>query len=213
MMLILLLIFYLITHFLLDSHRFSNLINNRDYNSIVNDPLYVFITSIIKCNIRCNKHIRIFRKALQKCHKQYISICFAENAELYPDANSTMRLTYGKVGGYSPSDSISYSYASSLRGLKDKMLLDRYDYLINSKVTYNTIMSMNDSLQTGFISDIDIVAGNSGSPVLNANGELVGLAYDGCWDALAGSLYYHPTFNRAVCIDIAYIKSFCPFIN
>ncbi|PKP06943.1 MAG: S46 family peptidase [Bacteroidetes bacterium HGW-Bacteroidetes-5] len=129
----------------------------------------------------------------------------------YPDANSTMRLTYGTVGPINPSDGIYYSSQSTTQGFIDKYNPDNYEFNIKPEVL--SLLKSKDwgrwgdkgKLYVNFLSNNDITGGNSGSPVLNAKGELVGLAFDGNKESLAGDAYFHPQMNKCVNVDIRYI--------
>lgn len=188
----------------LDKNKFLRMISNKDFVSIEKDPISLLALSIIENNRICRKNIIRYKKELLELRREYIALNCYDGRLVYPDANSTMRLTYGRVGG----NSISFPYAVSVGGLKERISIDEVNYGSDHDIISNVVSSLSDTLFTSFISDVDIVAGNSGSPVLNADGELVGLAYDGCWESLAGSLYFHPKKNKAVCVDIEYINSF-----
>jgi len=129
----------------------------------------------------------------------------------YPDANSTMRLTYGTVGPINPSDGIYYNSQSTTQGFIDKYNPDNYEFNIKPEVL--SLLKSKDwgrwgdkgKLYVNFLSNNDITGGNSGSPVLNAKGELVGLAFDGNKESLAGDAYFHPQMNKCVNVDIRYI--------
>lgn len=129
----------------------------------------------------------------------------------YPDANSTMRITYGTVGPISPSDGIHYSAQSTTQGFLDKYNPDDYEFNIKPEVL-NLIKSKDwgrwadkGTMYVNFLSNNDITGGNSGSPVLNAKGEIVGLAFDGNKESLAGDAYFHPEMNKCVNVDIRYV--------
>lgn len=129
----------------------------------------------------------------------------------YPDANSTLRFTYGNVGSINPSDGIYYSAQSTAQGFLDKYNPDSYEFNIKPEVL-SLIKSKdwgkwgkNGVMYVNFLSNNDITGGNSGSPVLNAHGNLVGLAFDGNKESLAGDAYFHPQMNKCVNVDIRYI--------
>lgn len=136
----------------------------------------------------------------------------AGDRPLPPDANSTMRITYGTAGGYSPGDAVSYDFRSSIAGYPQKYVPDDPEFDLNpdclaaiSKEDWGIYADKKGKLYTGFITNQDITGGNSGSPVLNARGELIGLAYDGNWESMAGDIYYHPECNKSVCVDIRFV--------
>ena len=122
----------------------------------------------------------------------------------YPDANSTMRITYGTVGGYSPCDGVSYSWFSSPAGILQKYDPSQYDF--NLKPEWKQLLETGmPPFAVNFLTDNDITGGNSGSPVLIARGELVGLAFDGNKESLASDVWYTPGYNKCVCVDIHFV--------
>lgn len=121
----------------------------------------------------------------------------------YPDANSTMRLTYGTVGPMSPADGIFYSEKSTAKGILEKYNPDDYEFTLNEKQL--ALIKANPTLPVNFLSNNDITGGNSGSPVLNAKGELIGLAFDGNKESLCSDAYFHPDYCKTVSVDIRYV--------
>ncbi len=120
----------------------------------------------------------------------------------YPDANSTMRLTYGRVSSLEPWDAVYTSWYSTARGIREK-----YDPAVHDfapPADFVTAVAAYDG-PVNFLTDNDITGGNSGSPVLNARGELIGLAFDGNKESLASDASYTPDYNKCVCVDIRYI--------
>ncbi|MBQ7195162.1 MAG: S46 family peptidase [Bacteroidales bacterium] len=121
----------------------------------------------------------------------------------YPDANSTMRLTYGVVGGYSPRDGILCSWQSTTTGILQKYSPTDHDFYL--KPDWKTMLEQAGPLPANFLTDNDITGGNSGSPVMNARGELVGLAFDGNKESLASDAAFVDGYNKCVCVDIRYV--------
>jgi len=129
----------------------------------------------------------------------------------YPDANSTMRLTYGQVLDYSPADAINFDYVTTLDGVMAKEDPTNPEFVVPEKLKqlykdkdYGRY-GENGKMVVGFLTDNDITGGNSGSPVLNANGELTGLAFDGNWEAMSGNYAFEPKLQRTICVDIRYV--------
>lgn len=122
----------------------------------------------------------------------------------YPDANSTMRISYGVVGGYEPKDGVWCDWKSSVSGLLDKHDPEDYDFCL--KEDWKSLLETADGAgRVDFLTDNDITGGNSGSPVLNAKGQLIGLAFDGNKESLASDTSYTPGYNRCVCVDIRFV--------
>jgi hypothetical protein len=129
----------------------------------------------------------------------------------YPDANSTMRLTYGSVQDYKGADAVYYDYKTHLSGVMDKEDPSNEEFIVPEKLKelYAKkdfgIYGSGDDLVVGFLTTNDITGGNSGSPVINGNGELIGLAFDGNWEAMSGNIAYEPALQRTICVDIRYV--------
>ena len=132
---------------------------------------------------------------------------------MYPDANSTMRVTYGKVSSYSPKDAIFYNYYTLADGLLQKYKPGDSEFDLQSEIVdllknrdYGTYEDRRlGGLVTCFITNNDITGGNSGSPVINADGELIGCAFDGNWEAMSGDIAFDQRFKRTISVDIRYI--------
>lgn len=135
----------------------------------------------------------------------------AMNRAQYPNANSTMRLTYGTVQPISPLDGVRYASHSTIEGYIEKENPANYDYVVDSRM--KGLIAKRDwgrwgdegELYVNFITNNDITGGNSGSPMLNADGELIGLAFDGNRESMAGDLWFHPDLSRTVAVDIRYV--------
>lgn len=131
---------------------------------------------------------------------------------VYPDANSTMRLTYGVVNGYVPRDATYYDDFTTLKGYKEKGIAGNADFDFPQKVAdlydakdYGQYGDKDGTLHTCFISNNDITGGNSGSPVMNGNGELIGIAFDGNWEAMSGDIAYEPEIQKCINVDIRFV--------
>jgi hypothetical protein len=129
----------------------------------------------------------------------------------YPDANFTMRLTYGKVGGYSPKNGVYYKHYTTLKGVMEKEDPNNYEFIVPEKLKslYNSKdygrYAYGDEMHVCFTTDNDITGGNSGSPVINENGELIGLAFDSNWEGMTGDIEFEQQMQKTVCTDIKYI--------
>jgi len=132
--------------------------------------------------------------------------------EYYPDANSTMRFSFGNVTDYEPKDGVTYNYFTTLEGVMEKMDPDDDEFQVPAKLVelykdkdYGQYADENGDLVVNFISTNDITGGNSGSPVINGKGELVGLAFDGNWEAMSGDINFEKSIQRTISVDIRYV--------
>ena len=129
----------------------------------------------------------------------------------YPDANSTIRLSYGTVGGYWAQDAIYYSHQTTLTGVMEKEDPDNWEFVVSERLKdlyHNKEFSpyyKDEDLPVCFITNNDITGGNSGSPVLNGKGELIGLAFDGNWEAMSGDIEYENILQKCINVDIRYV--------
>jgi len=131
---------------------------------------------------------------------------------MYPDANSTMRLTYGHVLPYSPKDGLKYLHYTTLKGVMEKEDPTNPEFIVPAKVKelyeagdYGRWADADGTLHTCFLTNNDITGGNSGSPVLDANGNLIGLAFDGNWESMSSDVMFEPELQRCICVDIRYV--------
>ena len=137
--------------------------------------------------------------------------------EMYPDrliapnANSTMRVTYGQVLSYHPADAIHFDYKTTLSGVMEKEDPNHHEFVVPARLRelYERkdfgIYAEDGNIIVNFITNNDITGGNSGSPVLNANGELIGIAFDGNWEAMSGDISFEPDVQRCINVDIRYV--------
>lgn len=132
------------------------------------------------------------------------------NKKYYPDANFTMRLTYGNVLDYSAADAVQYNYYTTLEGIMQKEDPTNPEFIVPAKLKelyekkdYGRYAE-NGVMKVGFLTSNDITGGNSGSPVINGNGELIGTAFDGNWEAMSGDIAFEPDLQRTISVDIRY---------
>jgi len=130
----------------------------------------------------------------------------------YPDANSTMRLTYGNVADYFPRDGVYYSYYTTLKGVMEKEDPTNPEFEVPARLKelfekkdFGRYADKNGEMPVCFITNNDITGGNSGSPVINGKGELIGLAFDGNWEAMSGDIVFEPELQRCISVDIRYV--------
>jgi hypothetical protein len=150
---------------------------------------------------------------LDEGEKRYIAGIreMSPDKNFYPDANFTMRLTYGTVNGYFPSDAVYYEYYTTMDGIMQKEDPNNWEFIVPEKLKELYYANdfgpyaMGDKMPVCFLTNHDITGGNSGSPVINGNGELVGLAFDGNWEAMSGDIAFEPELQRTINVDIRYV--------
>ena len=130
----------------------------------------------------------------------------------YPDANSTMRLTYGTVKSYSPKDGVIYKHYTTLKGVMEKEDPDNYEFRVPAKLKeiwenkdFGQYANAKGEVPACFLINCDITGGNSGSPVMDADGNLIGLAFDGNWESMSSDVMFEPDLQRCICVDIRYV--------
>jgi hypothetical protein len=173
-----------------------------------NEFLDVHIAKVLTPNSKFDsdykKGMRLFVDGLQKMGMNKAS-----------DANSTMRFTYGNVLPYDPADAVHYDFYTTLEGVMQKEVItedknhefyvpQKLKDLFNNKDFGPYARKEDGKLPVGFLSNNDITGGNSGSPVINAHGELIGTAFDGNWEAMSGDIYFEPNIQRTISVDIRY---------
>jgi hypothetical protein len=150
---------------------------------------------------------------LEKGNRLYVAgtMEMNPNKKFAPNANSTMRLTYGQVLDYQPRDGVTYNHFTTLDGVMEKEDPSDEEFVVPAKLRelyeakdYGPYAE-NGVMKVGFITNTDITGGNSGSPVINAKGQLIGCAFDGNWEAMSGDIAFEPELQRTISVDIRYI--------
>jgi hypothetical protein len=178
------------------------------------DPAVQFANALTDAVAPLNATIREHSQTITDASKAYAAalLKWNEGQPSYPDANSTCRLTYGTVKSYEPKDGVLYKYYTTLKGVMEKEDPDNYEFRVPAKLKeiyqkkdYGQYANADGELVTCFLTNLDITGGNSGSPVMDADGNLIGLAFDGNWEAMSGDVLFDPDLQRCICVDIRYV--------
>ena len=180
--------------------------------SLSKDPVYALMYDILQSywnlsdqaeKVECGRANRLYMEGLMEMQK---------DRNFYPDANFTMRLTYGSVQDCQPADAITYNYITTLDGVMAKYKPGNWEFDVPQDLIklwenhdYGRYADKNGDLVVNFITTNDITGGNSGSPVIDANGNLVGLAFDGNWEAMSGDIAFENEVQRTICMDMRYL--------
>ena len=166
---------------------------------------YEFNNSVEDASMKIQQNERLLNEAVREMEA---------DKDFYPDANSTMGLSFGMVGGYSPKDAIEYTYYTTTKGIFDKIRQYKgdsdFDVLpsvvdLLKRKDFGRYAAKDGDMNVCFISDNDITGGNSGSGMFNGEGELIGLAFDGNWEAMSGDIVFEPNLQRCIGVDIRYV--------
>ncbi len=197
-----------------DQTKLDAFLNKPVLKTIESDPVYLTAASISNTGADLSKELSQFDANLTTGKRLWIAALMDMEPEKtqYPDANSTMRLTYGSVQNYDPKDAVTYKYYTTLQGVVDKYKPKDYEFDLpqrqidlNKKKEYGRYGSSKGYMPVCFLTTNDITGGNSGSPVMNGNGELIGLAFDGNWESMSGDIAYEPELQRTIVVDIRYV--------
>lgn len=197
-----------------NEENFNKFISNPTVEAIENDLMVQYSKAKAESALELISKMSDVNADINLLHKTYVrGLC-----EMYapepkaPDANFTIRLTYGNVKPYNPKDGVHYKYYTTLKGVMEKENPNNPEFVVPEKLKelYNTknfgrYAMANGEMPTCFLTTNDITGGNSGSPVMNGNGELIGCAFDGNWESLSGDINFDNNMQRCIAVDIRYV--------
>ncbi|MDD4545534.1 MAG: S46 family peptidase, partial [Bacteroidales bacterium] len=195
------------------AEKVNKLLENPTYNDIVNDPLYILINQFTNNLSEKLSTVKDSYNELNKANRLFVKGVMEMDSKKHfaPNANSTIRYTFGQVKSYKPQDGVTYDYYTTLEGIMKKDNPDVDEFRVPSKLKelYNSKdfgrYEVNGTVPVCFITNNDITGGNSGSPVVNGKGELIGIAFDGNWEAMSGNIAFNPDLQRCINVDIRYV--------
>jgi len=207
-----------LTTMLLNDTKWNAFVTNPDGTLLQNDPAFATANAFLK-NWQ-GKYLPLFQQFNSKNNdlgrlylKGIMQMDPVKAKKMYPDATFTMRISYGNVKNYQPRDAVKYDYVTTMKGIMDKYKPGDYEFDLPSKFIElarkkdfgQYIDKQRNDLVVGFITTNDITGGNSGSPVIDANGNLIGLAFDGNYEALSHKISFDKNLNRTICVDVRYV--------
>ncbi|MBI9055014.1 MAG: S46 family peptidase [Bacteroidales bacterium] len=196
-----------------DSVKLWAFLENPSTKKLAKDPAYIAANSIYSKYKAIGGELKPMYADLDKGHRLYIAGILEKNEgkAMYPDANFTMRLSYGSVLDYYPMDAVHYDYITTLKGVMEKEDADNWEFVVPAKLKelyktkdYGQYALANGEMPVAFLSTNDITGGNSGSPVINGKGELIGTAFDGNWEAMSGDIVFEKELQRCINVDVRY---------
>ena len=197
-----------------DSAKFNKFMEKPSAKVLKNDLMLKYANSV-RAKIRNLAFAtKTYNKDLTLAKQVYIEglLKMREGTPIYPDANFTIRLSAGQVQPYKPADAVSYNFFTTMEGIFEKEDSTNYEFEVPAKLKeiwlnkdYGRYAEEDGRMIVNIISSNDITGGNSGSPLINGNGELIGLAFDGNWEAMSGDIIFEPNMQRTISVDIRYV--------
>ena len=199
-----------------NKEKFEEFADEPTIEALEKDLMYKLVVDMWDAYEKANdsEELKKAEDALNKANRLFVYHLREMNSDknYYPNANFTMRLTYGNVLPYSPQDGITYNYTTTLEGMLAKEDPNNPEFNVDPRIKqvhkkrdYGQYADKNGHIIVNFLSNNDITGGNSGSPVINGDGQLIGTAFDGNWEAMSGDIFFEPNIQRTISCDIRYI--------
>ena len=194
--------------------KFAQAIKVGDLRTFVSDPMAQLTASVWSTYETVMEELRAFNPAIASAQKVFTAgmLDMVGGEQLWPDANLTIRFTYGNVKGYKPSDNITYGHQTTLVGVMEKEDPNNWEYVVSPRLKeifdrkdFGPYALPNGSMPVNFCATTHTTGGNSGSPVFNKRGELIGLNFDRNWEGVGGDIEYLPDYQRSIILDIRYL--------
>ena len=194
--------------------NFNKFIKKPTVKAIEKDPMTAYVRAKYDLMNKLGNELAESMKGMDLLHKTYVrGLCEMYSPEpKAPDANFTIRLTYGNVKSYNPKDGVHYKYYTTLKGVMEKEDPTNPEFVVPAKLKelyeakdFGRYALPNGDMPACFLTTNDITGGNSGSPVINGNGELIGAAFDGNWESLSGDINFDNNLQRCIAVDIRYV--------
>lgn len=197
----------------LNKERFDKFNAKPSEKALKKDPLFALIVDINGAHAKATSNKENGEK-LSRANRLFVQGLreMQPDKKFYPNANFSMRLTYGNVLPYSPRNGVHYDYITTLDGVMEKEDSSNPEFIVDPKIKelwekkdFGQYADKSGELVVNFLSNNDITGGNSGSPVINGDGELIGTAFDGNWEAMSGDIFFEPNIQRTISCDIRYV--------
>ena len=190
------------------------LLKNADTQELTKDPAMELALSTTDMGYELSGKMMSYYEQMLRGEREFMAALMEmdSNRTFYPDANFTQRMSYGTVGGYWPRDAVWYDYYTTAQGIMEKQKPGDPEFNVQEEILdqirngdFGPYVDNKGVMRVNFLSTNDITGGNSGSPVLNGNAELIGLAFDGNWESLSGDILFEPAMQRMISVDIRYV--------
>ena len=198
------------------SKALAAFLQNPSADKLKKDLMVQYAKSVKEGYKATDEAMKAETNAYNRAHKTWVAGMLAlkqkEGKAIYPDANSTLRLTYGKIGSYEPADGKEYLHYTTLKGVMEKEDPENPEFVVSPKLKelyekkdFGPYAMADGCMPVCFVTATDNTGGNSGSPVFNSKGELIGVGFDRNYEGLTGDIAYNPQLQRAACVDIRYV--------
>ncbi len=196
-----------------DQNKVKALLEKPTSKIIEKDMVYILMNAFYDNYVKYNDQLKQYNEMLERGNRLFVAGIREMQPEknFAPNANSTMRVTYGNVLDYYPADAIHYDFKTTMDGIMEKEDANNWEFVVPAKLKELYLnkdfgdYAENGKMPVAFLSNTDITGGNSGSPVINGDGELIGLAFDGNWEAMSGDIAFEPNLQRTISVDIRYV--------